>query len=149
MKHFDYNAGPGTGANRLPDHGNGAFVPDTAAASPEPLSEIPVVMREQQINRLRSETFADLKLRNALWDMLLELLVADTSGQQLSMSDLCARSEAPESTALRLIHQLREKSYVNLAPDRSDRRRTYVALTLKGKACFGVFISDYRLMANQ
>jgi DNA-binding MarR family transcriptional regulator len=143
MKHFDYAAGPGT-EHKLPnDHADETTIPAKPLTEPTPSPELAMVLREQQISRLRGNAFPDLKLRNALWDMLLELLVADHGGQQLSMSDLCGRSAAPESTALRLIHQLRDKGYVNLVPDKSDRRRTIVSLTVQGRASFGVFLSEY------
>ena len=80
-----------------------------------------LVMREQQSARLRSSCFPELKLRNPLWDMLVALLAAKRNGNQLSMSDLCLMSDAPESTALRLIHQLREKGYADMVPDRWSR----------------------------
>ena len=102
-----------------------------------------LIMREQQSSRLRSSSFPGLKLRNPLWDMLIALLAAKRSGNQLSMSDLCLMSDAPESTALRLIHQLREKGYAEMVPDRSDRRRTQVSLTSLGEAQFDLYLDRY------
>jgi DNA-binding MarR family transcriptional regulator len=105
-----------------------------------------LVMREQQAARLRSNCFPELKLRNPLWDMLVALLAAKRSGSQLSMSDLCLMSDAPESTALRLIHQLREKGYADMVPDRSDRRRTRVTLTTLGEAQFDLYLDRFDLV---
>tara|TARA_Y100000310_G_C20150161_1_gene564338 strand:- start:129 stop:500 length:372 start_codon:yes stop_codon:yes gene_type:complete len=104
-----------------------------------------LVMREQQSARLRSSCFPELKLRNPLWDMLVALLAAKRNGNQLSMSDLCLMSDAPESTALRLIHQLREKGYADMVPDRSDRRRTRVTLTSLGEAQFDQYLDRFEL----
>lgn len=105
-----------------------------------------LVMREQQAARLRSSCFPELKLRNPLWDMLVALLAAKRNGSQLSMSDLCLMSDAPESTALRLIHQLREKGYADMVPDRSDRRRTRVMLTSLGEAQFDQYLDRFELV---
>lgn len=102
------------------------------------------VAQQQRATQLRSGCFGGLKLRNPSWDMLVALFAANQAGRQLSMSDLCAACDAPESTALRLIHQLRDKGYAELAPDRSDRRRTCVSLTHVGEAEFGIYIG--RLM---
>ncbi len=96
---------------------------------------------EQQASRLRSACFEDLKLRNPSWDMLIALMSAKRSGRQLSMSDLCLACDAPESTALRLIHQLRDKGYAEMVPDRSDRRRTRVSLTQLGETQFALYFS--------
>lgn len=105
-----------------------------------------LIMREQQAARLRTNCFPELKLRNPLWDMLIALLAAKRNGNQLSMSDLCLMSDAPESTALRLIHQLREKGYADMVPDRSDRRRTRVALTSLGEAQFEQYLDRFDLV---
>lgn len=99
-----------------------------------------LILQEQQASRLRSLSFAGLKLRNPSWDMLVALLAAKRNGTQLSMSDLCLMSDAPESTALRLIHQLRDKGYAEMVADRSDRRRTRVSLTSMGEAHFDSYI---------
>lgn len=105
-----------------------------------------LVIREQQAARLRTNCFPELKLRNPLWDMLIALLAAKRNGNQMSMSDLCLMSDAPESTALRLIHQLRDKGYAEMVPDRSDRRRTRVALTSHGEAQFDQYLERFDLV---
>lgn len=99
-----------------------------------------LILQEQQASRLRSSAFTGLRLRNPTWDMLVALLAAKRNGTQLSMSDLCLMCDAPESTALRLIHQLREKGYAEMVPDRSDRRRTRVSLTSMAEAQFEAYI---------
>jgi DNA-binding MarR family transcriptional regulator len=119
---------------------------DTGLAEPIRTSAPPadnlvsLIMHEQQASRLKSSCFPELRLRNPLWDLLIGLLAAKRSGQQLSMSDLCLMSDAPESTALRLIHQLREKGYAEMIPDRSDRRRTRVVLTNLAEAQFDQYL---------
>lgn len=102
--------------------------------------KIRLILREQQASRLRSTCFDGLKLRNPTWDMLVALLAARRNGTHMSMSELCLMCDAPESTALRLIHQLRDKGYAELAADRSDRRRTRVTLTRLGEAEFETYL---------
>lgn len=119
-------------------------VPDPARTSGQDADrKMRLILREQQSSRLRSISFPGLKLRNPIWDMLIALLAAKRSGNQLSMSDLCLMSDAPESTALRLIHQLREKGYVEMLADRSDRRRTRVSLTGLGEAQFDQYLDRF------
>lgn len=124
-----------TNAVRKPEGG-----PDRSGASDSD-RVARLVLQEQQASNLRSACFSDIKLRNPSWDMLVALLAAKRSGRQLSMSDLCLMSDAPESTALRLIHQLREKGYAEMVPDRSDRRRTRVMLTSLAEAQFDLYFS--------
>mgnify|MGYP005847321515 CR=1 FL=1 len=112
--------------------------PDARLAEPDRKTRL--ILQEQQASRLRSTCFAGLKLRNPTWDMLVALLAARRSGTQLSMSDLCLMCDAPESTALRLIHQLRAKGYAEMVPDRSDRRRTRVSITAMGEAQFESYV---------
>ncbi|MGQ3179998.1 MAG: winged helix DNA-binding protein [Blastomonas fulva] len=38
------------------------------------------------------------------------------------------------------MHQLREKGYAEMVPDRSDRRRTRVSLTRMGEAQFDAYL---------
>lgn len=125
---------------------DGAHVEAARAANGEPDRRTRLIMREQQAARLRTNCFPELKLRNPLWDMLIALLAAKRNGNQLSMSDLCLMSDAPESTALRLIHQLREKGYADMVPDRSDRRRTRVTLTSLGEAQFDQYLDRFDLV---
>lgn len=123
---------------------NDVPVADTARINSQDTDrKMRLIMREQQSSRMRSTSFPGLKLRNPLWDMLIALLAAKRSGNQLSMSDLCLMSDAPESTALRLIHQLREKGYAEMIPDRSDRRRTRVSLTSLGEAEFDQYLDRF------
>jgi DNA-binding MarR family transcriptional regulator len=47
---------------------------------------------------------------------------------------------------LRLIHQLRDKGYADMLPDRSDRRRTRVMLTSLGEAQFEEYLERFDLV---
>lgn len=140
----DNNARPATTWHR-PNRPDGAHNDGARHGTAEGDRKARLIVREQQAARLRTACFPELKLRNPLWDMLVALLSAKRSGNQMSMSDLCLMSDAPESTALRLIHQLREKGYVDMLPDRSDRRRTRVVLNQKGEAQFDQYLDRFDL----
>lgn len=101
-----------------------------------------LVQQEQQANELRSSMFGELKVRSPMWDMLLALFAAKRAKVQLSMSDLCSMCDAPESTALRMIHQLRDKGFADMIRDRADKRRTRVILTNKAEAQFSAYFKQ-------
>lgn len=135
-----------TSAWHRPVRTEGAHHDATRSGTAEGDRRTRLIMREQQAARLKSSCFPELKLRNPLWDMLVALLAAKRNGNQLSMSDLCLMCDAPESTALRLIHQLREKGYADMVADRSDRRRTRVTLTALGEAQFDQYLDRFDLV---
>lgn len=136
MKPLGHEAGAATLSAWLRSDRNTAGYADPGALNRAQM----LVQIEQRAQEIRASVFEDLKVRNPLWDILLALLAAQRADKQLSMSDLCAMCDAPESTALRLIHQLRDKGYADMVPDRSDRRRTLVVLTSKAQAQFAAFI---------
>jgi DNA-binding MarR family transcriptional regulator len=63
------------------------------------------------------------------WDMLLDLLVAESEGRRVAVSSLCIASGAPATTALRWIARLAELKLIERSPDTHDGRRSHVALT--------------------
>lgn len=67
-------------------------------------------------------------------DMLLELYLNEANGCVTTVTSLCAASNVPESTAIRLIRGLHEQALVERQQDRFDRRRCLVTLTIDGRA---------------
>lgn len=63
------------------------------------------------------------------WDMLIELFIHACECKRVSMSELCLITDIPASSALRLVHRLRDKQMVVLVPDVTDGRRHFVELT--------------------
>jgi DNA-binding response OmpR family regulator len=63
------------------------------------------------------------------WNMLMELMHARLSGQQVPVSALCAASGVPQTSALRRLSQLMSDGYVVKERDPGDARRIWVALT--------------------
>ena len=63
------------------------------------------------------------------WDMLIELFIHACEGKRVSMSELCLITDIPASSALRLVHRLRDGQMVVLVPDVTDGRRHFVELT--------------------
>ena len=61
--------------------------------------------------------------------MLLALFVADGRRERLSVSDLCALSGAPLTTAFRAVLRLQDLRMIVRTQDARDHRRSLVALS--------------------
>ena len=78
--------------------------------------------------RMRERLFGDGLFADPAWDMLLALFVADEEREPLSVSQLCAASGVPHTTALRWIDSLARAGLIVRAPDSRDARRTLISL---------------------
>lgn len=98
----------------------------------------------EQLRRLR-ERFADHKLDDVAWDLLLELLRAERLRQRLSVSGLAISiSGVSATTSLRRMNELATRGYIERIPDPADARRDFVALTTRSQE----LLADYLAQAN-
>jgi DNA-binding response OmpR family regulator len=96
--------------------------------------------------------YADHKLDELAWDLLLELLRASQHHHRLSVSALAISfPETPTTTSLRRIGELTAGGYIEREPDTHDRRRDFLTLTPKSRAlledylsCADAFLSEAR-----
>ena len=96
--------------------------------------------------------YADHKLDELAWDLLLELLRAAQHQHRLSVSALAISfPETPTTTSLRRIGELTAGGYIEREPDTHDRRRDFLTLTPKSRAlledylsCAEAFLSEAR-----
>jgi DNA-binding response OmpR family regulator len=96
--------------------------------------------------------YADHKLDELAWDLLLELLRAAQHQHRLSVSALAISfPETPTTTSLRRIGELTAGGYIEREPDTHDRRRDFLTLTPKSQAlledylsCAEAFLSEAR-----
>jgi CheY-like chemotaxis protein/DNA-binding MarR family transcriptional regulator len=96
--------------------------------------------------------YADQKLDELAWDLLLELLRAEQGRDRLSVSALAISFPGtPATTSLRRIGELTAGGFVEREPDTHDRRRDFLALTPKARAlledyltCAEAFLSESR-----
>jgi DNA-binding MarR family transcriptional regulator len=79
--------------------------------------------RQQRLRYLPADLFAE-----PAWDMMLDLLHAETAQQRVSISSLCQASGVPATTALRWINTMVEKKLFLRRPDPRDGRRVHVQL---------------------
>ena len=85
-----------------------------------------------QMRRMRKSHFGGAQLSGPSWDMMLDLMLADTHGRELSASDLATGAGVPLSSGLRMIAALEEHGLAKRSIDERDRRRSIVRLTERG-----------------
>lgn len=85
-----------------------------------------------QMRRVRRSHFGSTPLTGAMWDMMLDLMLAESHGRELSASDLATGAGVPLSSGLRMIATLEGMSLVRRFVDPRDRRRSLVRLTEHG-----------------
>ncbi len=82
----------------------------------------------RRARRRRLALFPGIGFADPAWDMLLDLYCAKLSDERATVSSLCLASGVPATTALRWMQLLVSSEYITRVPDRTDRRRFYVAL---------------------
>lgn len=96
--------------------------------------------------------YADHKLDELAWDLLLELLRAEQKHNRLSVSALAISfPDTPPTTSLRRISELTSGGYIERQPDAQDRRRDFLTLSPKAQAlledyltCAEAFLTEVR-----
>jgi hypothetical protein len=103
-------------------------IPDRPATLVPPQTRRDLVQRLIVERRDRARYFdADL-FGEPIWDMLLDLYVAEIDGRQISVKSLCIASCVPGTTALRQLDTLTRRGLLMRRPDPFDRRRSFVCM---------------------
>ena len=66
--------------------------------------------------------------RDPAWDMLLDLLISEADGRNVSVSSLCQGAGVPATTALRHVERLERHGFIIRHDDARDQRRSFVEL---------------------
>ena len=86
--------------------------------------------------RARDRAFGDSNLfGEPAWDILLDLAMSEAKGQAVPVSSASAGAGIPLTTALRHVQLLIEAGLIEKHIDITDRRRSFLRLTKKGKRC--------------
>lgn len=109
-------------AARAGDSGRLAAPPD----DPDALHRIARAIVAQI--RSRQAYLPEVRCEDPEWLMLLELFIASGSGRQVTVSNLCAASGVPSTTALRHIGLLERNGLLIRTPAAKDRRISHVRL---------------------
>jgi len=98
----------------------------------------------EMLRQLRSR-YAQHKLDDVAWDLLLDLARAERQHQRLSVSGLMiSNSSVSSTTLLRRVNDLTARGYIARISDPKDARRNFVALT----ATAHELVTDYLAQAN-
>ncbi len=98
----------------------------------------------EMLRQLRTK-YAQHKLDDVAWDLLLDLARAERQHQRLSVSGLMiSNSNVSSTTLLRRVNELTTRGYMARIPDPNDARRDFVSLTPKAHEV----VADYLEHAN-
>ena len=106
-----------------------ARAPETGASQAALVSQVSFNI---QMRRMRKSHFGGAPLTGPTWDMMLDLMLANTHGRELSASDLATGAGVPLSSGLRMIGALETHGLAKRSIDARDRRRSIVRLTESG-----------------
>jgi hypothetical protein len=126
----------------------------TASRSPDgeaPSYEQSITLAARSLYRARRrrlQHFPSLErdFGEPVWDLILDLFVAEREGRPVSITSACVAASVPLTTALRWIQQLEGMNVLLRKPDPNDRRRAYIHLSRSTAAAMERYISD--LMAE-
>jgi DNA-binding response OmpR family regulator len=107
----------------------GADTPATADAA-----QARWLLQERRYRMARERVMGSSFSDEPGWNMIMELMHARLSGQQVPVSALCAASGVPQTSALRRLSGLMAEGYVVKERDPRDARRIWVALTDRATA---------------
>jgi DNA-binding MarR family transcriptional regulator len=63
-----------------------------------------------------------------VWDLVLDLFIAQAEGRRTCVSSACIGAAVPSTTALRWIKELESRGILQRESDPADARRTFLAL---------------------
>ena len=90
----------------------------------------------QQLLRERQARHAHIPsafLGEPVWDMLLDLFVADEAGTKVCVGSACLASGVPSTTALRHIKSMERAGLVERHANPNDKRTRYLKLSAAGR----------------
>jgi DNA-binding MarR family transcriptional regulator len=96
--------------------------------------------------RKRDKFFDSSTFGEPVWDILLDLYVAQMKGRMISVSSACIGAHVAPTTALRHLTVMTEKGDVVRIPDSSDARRVYVQLSDEKIASMTEYLSTLTLI---
>jgi len=102
---------------------------DQAGHHPPPLIDTHRVKKIIAFRSMRNRMFGADLFGEPVWDMLLDLFLAQLQQRRISVTSLAIASNVPTTTALRYIEMMIEAQLVERLDDPSDGRRKMIALT--------------------
>jgi DNA-binding MarR family transcriptional regulator len=100
-----------------------------------------------RLRRSRASFFSEALFSEPAWEILLVLALAETRYHRLTVSKLCARVDAPATTALRWIKLMTEAGLLVRSDDATDKRRKYIRLSADAYARMAEYCSSSNVAA--
>ena len=110
--------------------------------SDHPLLETAKILYQQR--RLRARHFSASLFAEPMWDMLLDLFIADCERRRITVKSVCITADVPTTTALRNLRWLHEQDFVERLSHPRDDRSTHVRLTAKAIMAMESYLSAIR-----
>ncbi|HEX8449266.1 MAG TPA: hypothetical protein VF652_06715 [Allosphingosinicella sp.] len=139
--------------SRLPVHSasvggfSGVVVSD--GDCPAPLGERDLRNRESAAQLIKAGLMRDrflfsFRLGDPVWNILLDLYVAEKRGKRTSTSSLGIAAAVPRSTAQRCIAALVQEAKLVRYPDKDDARRHWIALSADSRLILDSYFDGLR-----
>lgn len=113
--------------------------PEALRFASRELSPVEMAIMTYAERRRREQTFGGGLFGEPAWDMMLELFAAAHQDRALSTKEVTIGSASPLTTALRWLDVLENEGIIRRFPDPTDKRRTFVELTVSAYEKMNVF----------
>lgn len=113
-------------------------VDDEATAALE-AAELLIRRRRKRDRLFGGDLFVD-----PIWNVLLDLYVADARGRPVSISSACIVAGVPATTAVRCCRMMEARQLMRRQPDPHDRRRIFLRLTEGCRAAMTAVLIETR-----
>lgn len=102
------------------------------------------VLAQISVARLERDRIFGGQLSDIAWHMLIEIALAETRDEPLTVSSACLASGAPIATAHRHLRFLEERGLIRRRANTADKRSTLLEMTTRGDAAIERFVERYR-----
>jgi hypothetical protein len=116
------------------------------ASPPKPKAFVDFVRAYKRAQLRRNDCLGAPVARDPVWNMMLDLVIAEQEGKSISVSSLCVGSGVPPTTALRYIDRIVDYGMVDRDDDRADMRRTLIRFTPGTSRKVTDILSDIRAL---
>ena len=117
----------------------------SSAGNPYAPTTEKLVELARKVSRMRSvrpSYFASELFSEPAWEMLLALLVADSAGYRMTITNVCDSCNAPDSTALRWLDKMKDSSLVRRRKNPTDARIVYIEIEPHAKTALIACLRD-------
>jgi hypothetical protein len=106
-----------------------------------PLAGAAALRAHQRARAARKKVFGRGLFSDPGWDVLLEVYACDLEGRKVSISGAIAAVEAL-TTGRRHLEDLEQRGFLERADDPNDRRRSWLALTVRGRELMAAYCAE-------